>query len=459
MKHNGQRSNNNKDSENEKVLWKDAETHKERWSRYGKRGRPIKRQTNVEDTGKAFMKAPIILEKRQSLVDGTEGLKQIQATSDRQHRTVSFSTPLVVGQDQSGGLRKNPQREKDQVERVAQQLLMKLFPPPDSSDFILQPIQLIDEMLGFNAEKFPVGNSECLIVGVVGKVGVGKSTILNGFCSVQGMPFACGGHHRTKGINAFVTSERVVLLDTEAIMSSDYTGRHSELANDSAALKRTVWLLSVCHVVIAVSSKPVDQDLWSFINNANELRLEMLQMHSEASKKTSDVPSDSHHQPTVVYVVNKPSQVLSPQSYSTMIQLFSDSFQQSQLHVSGLFSASTSGQFLKTGSGDSLFNIYCIPESNMADKRLESFVDTTVSLKTAIVTKRTSSQTFSFMLKHLVNNILAMNGDKKQFMIVETEWLRSASRMWDFVRKLDFDSIGPNRLISNRSDPSKRKYK
>jgi hypothetical protein len=92
-----------------------------------------------------------------------------------------------------------------------------------------------------------------LVVGVVGRVGVGKSTLASLLLGndtvfpVRSMHDQLAARHCTVGVDVAVSSDRVILLDMQPILCAT-------LSNASAIEQSLLaWLLAVCHVVVVVS--------------------------------------------------------------------------------------------------------------------------------------------------------------------------------------------------------------
>lgn len=108
------------------------------------------------------------------------------------------------------------------------------------------------------------------MVGVLGGQGVGKSSLLSSFCqrphstfTKQPPSMAAVAGYQTSGVDMYITSERMVLLDTEplfcmanlenALRNERITeGVPPDMWLDHQALVMTTFLLSVCNVVMIV---------------------------------------------------------------------------------------------------------------------------------------------------------------------------------------------------------------
>ncbi|EOD14824.1 hypothetical protein EMIHUDRAFT_242275 [Emiliania huxleyi CCMP1516] len=149
-------------------------------------------------------------------------------------------------------------------------------------------------------------NTDFTVVGVLGCQGVGKSTIMSllagagwrgggsdaaadtaadsmagGGAELANPPFPpnppeawARGAHGTSGVDVQVTAERLILLDTQPLLSASLllsmTGSpvppsvHShENLLEVQALQLCALLLSVCHVVLLVQDAAADEGLWS----------------------------------------------------------------------------------------------------------------------------------------------------------------------------------------------------
>lgn len=107
------------------------------------------------------------------------------------------------------------------------------------------------------------------MVGILGGQGVGKSSLLSSFCqkpntfTKQPPSMAAVAGYQTSGIDMYITSERMILLDTEPLfcMSNLENALRNERITegvppdmwlDHQALVMTTFLLSVCNVVMIV---------------------------------------------------------------------------------------------------------------------------------------------------------------------------------------------------------------
>ncbi|CEJ04524.1 hypothetical protein RMCBS344292_18482 [Rhizopus microsporus] len=127
------------------------------------------------------------------------------------------------------------------------------------------------------------------VIGIIGKQGVGKSTILSQFAQLDQVfstqpcdQFLISGH-KTEGIDMYVTPERAILLDTEPVLSwsvlekvirtENLDGLNPDVWLEMDNIYTVLFLLSVCHVVLVVNDKPeIDLDILQLIQRAEALK-------------------------------------------------------------------------------------------------------------------------------------------------------------------------------------------
>ncbi|ETV94292.1 hypothetical protein H310_11948 [Aphanomyces invadans] len=173
--------------------------------------------------------------------------------------------------------------------------------------------------------------TQFVVVGCVGLEGVGKSTImsiLNGHDPFGNTPSASldttfpiqshdtvlHGCHETTGIDVCVTSDNVILLDSQPLLSTsmlvDMVSQHDSPKFGALALDHQIqltslhiltYLLSVCHHLIVVHDHLDEPDLWQLLHLAQLIK---------SRQAAADATSASTNSPSVaklIFLANKMS--------------------------------------------------------------------------------------------------------------------------------------------------------
>uniref|UniRef100_A0A023F8R7 Protein SMG9 n=1 Tax=Triatoma infestans TaxID=30076 RepID=A0A023F8R7_TRIIF len=150
-------------------------------------------------------------------------------------------------------------------------------------------------------------STDFLVVGCIGPQGVGKSTLLSHFAKPPDDPFDSenlifkkqsksqidSSTHCTDGIDAYITDERVILLDSQPVLSLSVLVRHYNCEGNLSArscsrddpdypciesdmellsLQYCAFLLTVCHVVVVVQDYSFNPQLIRFLQTAEMLK-------------------------------------------------------------------------------------------------------------------------------------------------------------------------------------------
>ncbi|CAH0400009.1 unnamed protein product [Chilo suppressalis] len=277
------------------------------------------------------------------------------------------------------------------------------------------PVKLLDENLEFNnaaLEFLNDSNTNYLIVGVIGTQGVGKSMVLNlisqnkhirNLCSyilnshemssentydqndtsslenqlealnfvetseknyehadidfkfkMQDIAQIEKGIHCTKGVDMFVTTDRVILLDCQALFSpslieefsaSPVTARSANVVTVDC-LQVASFLMSVCHVLVAVQDWFSDYNLLRYIQAAEMLRPSLWTQNATSGGNTGDAALTTDSHPHLLLLHNRCQlEDFTPEAVKTMQDLYRKSFQKSSLQLnSGMYMYSDSNK-------------------------------------------------------------------------------------------------------------------
>lgn len=187
-------------------------------------------------------------------------------------------------------------------------------------------------------------NDNYTVIGVLGKTGVGKSTImslLTGSNVNTFKPSASEGEtakHKTNGIDCYVTNERTILLDVQPLLSASVLDKNINLSEQSKkvadlkyhennvhmqSIELACFCLSVCNVVILMEDWFFDPNLITLIHTAEMLLPNM-----------TEYDQSYQHQTHLIYCLNKCNS-LSQIDLKMMKSVYQNFMKDSKLIVSG----------------------------------------------------------------------------------------------------------------------------
>lgn len=330
----------------------------------------------------------------------------------------------------------------------------KLVVPPDMS----RCMKLIDDagQWSESASEMLLDQTDFLVVGVLGLQGTGKSTVMSLLAGntdedaprsyifqpqTRDVKERCG--HQTSGIDVFVTPQRIVLLDSQPVLSpsvldnlirnekklpSEYS--MAENCIEIQCLQQAAFLMTVCHVLLVIQDWFTDASLLRFLLSA-----EMLKPSTLSSSHGSGSGQDDMHEffPQLVFIQNKAGRDdFSLETYKSMQKTLESVFNTSKLKISGAVNMSTGRQIMglnpKFVSSD--VSVFLLPYMDEREnKKSEDPVLTMLpeyrgypSFTTLINSLR--SQIFSLPRETLTHTSLS-----------EKNWFHFAARTWDAIKK------------------------
>ncbi|KAI9261704.1 hypothetical protein BY458DRAFT_515678 [Sporodiniella umbellata] len=268
------------------------------------------------------------------------------------------------------------------------------------------------------------------VIGVVGKQGAGKSTILSHFAPQPDKVFptqSCDQFlqlgHKTEGIDMYVTPERVILLDTEpllswavlekALRSEVLEGMSPDVWLEMGNIYNLIFLLSVCNVLLVVSEGPrIDLDLLRLVQRAELLKFNIPEYPLLTGQR------ETNFCPQVVFVCNKcQRREFGQDKYIELQKSMEILYKESQLKTTGLIDFSlTDFSFSKYNDT----NVFLLPEiqPNPAEKYTEPFDHFVLALRDQI--------------------LCAPRKSGKRGQVSEKDWFRNAMKTYELIHKSEF---------------------
>lgn len=281
-------------------------------------------------------KTPIILAKphhdrgisnqladQESNASKTSERRQVLARKDSLQPDRSDESPKPVSTTSN--------RDSNKVEKI--KLGHESFVPPRN-------VKLIDDNQYCEALlDYVTDNPDFVVIGVVGTQSVGKSSILNSLIKskepentenedgqqngsnapqrmfrVQTFEKQMLSEHCTNGVNAWISPERILYLDSQPLFSNSVLDRSAQLekkysfefsgAENTAevhSMQLIGLFMSICHIVLIVQEGPIcDTELLERIRIADHLRPSLI-----ASRSFDEPDKVCEYAPEVVFVHNK----------------------------------------------------------------------------------------------------------------------------------------------------------
>ncbi|ESO94857.1 hypothetical protein LOTGIDRAFT_117877, partial [Lottia gigantea] len=329
----------------------------------------------------------------------------------------------------------------------------RLAPPPEMK----HGVKLIDETLRWcdNGMEMLLDQTDYLVVGAIGLQGSGKSTILSllGGNSVQDTyrnyifqpqtkETKEEGSHQTNGIEMFVSSERIIFLDTQPVMSAsllDYMIRNdkkypteyssAEYCIEMQSLQIATFLMTVCNVIIVVQDWFTDIHFLRFLQNSEMLKPQPPTPSSHDSSINHDDKPDYY--PHIVFVQNKATREdYSLESFKAMQQTLLTVFQTSRLKSQGSVSLANSGLLpgINPRSVETDINLFLLPTMEYYKAEQESILNYLPDYR--------GFPSFNSLIKSLRNQILSIpRSPLTHANLTEKNWFHYAARTWEAVRK------------------------
>ncbi|KAK2511697.1 hypothetical protein Q9966_016588 [Columba livia] len=314
-------------------------------------------------------------------------------------------------------------------------------------------IKLVDEQMNWCdcALQFLLEQTDVLVVGALGLQGTGKSTVLSLLAGNQPdddprtyvfrpapPELRQRGAAQTGGIDLFVTQERVVLLDTQPILSPalldhlinndrklppEYGLPHSYVEMQS--LQIAAFLFTVCHVVLLVQDWFTDPLIYRFLQTAEMVKPPGPAPSAGPAPESHDPPPEFN--PHLVFVQTRaPPESFSPRRLREMQRVLETVMEHSRLRFRGSLS-------MLDPPPECEVNLFLLPplEEESEDPPPRAAPQT---LFPALPAFRGSSCWRA--LGRLRGRVLgAGRAPLGPSLLTERSWFHYAARIWDGVKK------------------------
>ncbi|KAI3876237.1 hypothetical protein MKW92_049520 [Papaver armeniacum] len=303
-------------------------------------------------------------------------------------------------------------------------------------------LNLLSDSWDLHADRvlpFLTENTDFTVIGVIGPPGVGKSTILNEIYGSDGSssgmlpPFMTQSEeiramakHCSVGIELRVSSERLILLDTQPIFSPSVLAElmrpdgsstialtngetlSADLAHEMMGIQLGVFLASICHVLLVVDL------LKHGIPDPSSLTPSYSQTPNMGSEKE---PKDNMQEAVIEYLAapflfiqsRLWDEDLSPDKATWMRKILSHYFSSSSFK--GTKSETTADNLSSMG-----MNLVLLPHRNQVDSVTAQY------------------ESYVTLIEKLRDQVLSMNCRPFAKTVSEREWLKNSARIWETVK-------------------------
>lgn len=328
------------------------------------------------------------------------------------------SSPKPVDDSQPSKIAQNENKEKKTIEQKIQTIVK-----------MKEPVKLVDENLEFNSSAVEFLQDACtnyLVIGIIGSQGVGKSMIMNLIAHDKDFDDICNnillshenqssvpseedaivapmdnlsftdkcdskkydeindfkfkmqdidqiekGLHCTKGIDMYVTDDRIILLDCQPLWSPSLL-EESSLSSSIIArsvntftvecLQLTSYLIAICHVLIAVQDWFTDYNFLRYIQAAEMLKPSLASPHAQSAQDGGEACNNGDNNPHFLLLHNRCQlEDFIPENVKYMQELYKKVFQKSNLQLN-------SGLYLYNDTNKNGMNIEPISKGYNVDK-------------------------------------------------------------------------------------------
>ncbi|KAI3807928.1 hypothetical protein L1987_23866 [Smallanthus sonchifolius] len=318
-------------------------------------------------------------------------------------------------------------------------------------------LNMLSDSWEFHTDRFLpflTDNTDFTVVGVIGPPGVGKSTIMNeiyGFDATSSgilPPFAIEtvetkslAKHCTVGIEPRISSERIILLDTQPVFSpsvladmirSDGSSTISvlggeslpaELAHELMSIQLGVLLTSICHIILVVSEGVHDNNMWRLMATVDLLKHNLpdpsslslshpqssnLGTDKEIKDKIQDAGEEYMASPVFVHT-KLHEQDIAPNHLVQVKKALNQYFCSTSFNKQKSMSP-------ESGSDPAPLELFFIPHKYNSDH------------------PGTQYESYYSSLWKLRDQVLSMSGRSFSRTVSERDWLKNSGKIWELVK-------------------------
>lgn len=412
-------------------------------------------------------------------------------------KTIKSSTSEQEGVHPSIHPSKIAQNESKEKKTIEQK-------PSPPLKYLTEPIKLLDENLELNTaamEYLHDSSTNYLVVGIIGTQGVGKSMILNliannmhdqNLCSqilssheiptentfesggsenqLEGLDFIRmpestdqekidsifkfkmqnieqieRGVHCTKGIDMYITNDRIILLDCQALWSPSLIDEANTTITARSANVVTVdclqiasYLMAICHVLIAVQDWFTDYNFLRYLQAAEMLKPSLSASNTVASTQDgSESTNGGENHPHLLLLHNRCQlEDYTPEAVTIMQDLYRKAFQKSNLQLN-------SGMYLYSDTNKNSLNVDSVCKGYNVDTcgtPLNLFLLPEIYSDFDNREIYRGHPPFEQLAKRLRWMILGVNRHQVTNVpnLSERGWFHYCSKAWEIIRKCTF---------------------
>ncbi|XP_047130662.1 nonsense-mediated mRNA decay factor SMG9 isoform X1 [Hydra vulgaris] len=333
-----------------------------------------------------------------------------------------------------------------------------------------ESVNLIDNSFQWSdrAIEMLLDQNDFVVVGCVGLQGSGKSTLLSmltGQQIVQKSRLVFRPQkatdlekciHRTVGVDIFVTQERLILLDTQPLLSPSMLDQYlrfdrkvpaeyatAEICLEVQALQLLTFLFTVCHVVLVVQDYIIDFNLLNLLKTAEMLKPSTVS-HSNQDGSSSGSEEVNEFIPNIVFVQTCcDERSFEVEVVKSLCEILSTVFQTSNLRTRGCASIIRSPLMSYMHSKQLFpyqdFNLFLLPEFALSQEETDVIP----------LSKYRGHPNINTLIKVFRQQLLSIPREMfTHHLLSERNWFHYAARTWEAVKKSNLISEY-HRLLSS----------